>query len=193
MMLNLPCFYRLRFNLLTLKPSSSYAVVALLQGGGFITRLFFNFPYILKSVSKGSAKTTSLTILHGQSNTNKRVHLLRSVFNLVTSNYCYINFRGLKLKGIGYKFVLPTSTLKHYVFLSAGLSHLIVYRLSLGTIASKLKKKKRLLILCAANLKNLADDCRAIRNLSVPNVYSGKGLHFYHERFQLKQGKKQSR
>lgn len=192
-MLALPYFYRLRFNLLTLKMSTAYSVVALLQGSGLVTRLLFNFPYILQSTSKKLAKTTSLTILHGQPFVNKRAHLLRSIFNLVTSNYCYIYFRGLKLKGIGYKFVLSGSSLKHYMFLSAGLSHLIVYRLSLGTTVLKLKKKKRLLILCAPNLERLADDCRAIRNLAVPDVYSGKGLYSYHEKYHLKQGKKQSR
>lgn len=193
MILALPYFYRLHFNLLTLKLSSAYSVVALLRGSGSVTRLFFDFPYIAKSVSSGLTKTTTLTILHGQPQINDKVYLLRSIFNLVTSNYCYTSFRGLKLKGIGYKFVLPTSTFKHYIFLSAGLSHLIAYRLSLGAIALKLKKKKRLLILCAANLNRLTDDCRAIRNLSAPNVYSGKGLYFYHEKFHLKQGKKQSR
>ena len=192
-MLVLPYFYRLHFNLLTLKLNSAYSVTALLKGSGSTTRLFFDFPYIVKSVSNGLAKTTALTILHGQSQINDKVHLLRSIFNLVTSNYCYTSFRGLKLKGIGYKFVLPTSAFKHYIFLSAGLSHLIAYRLSLGATTLRLKKKKRLLILSAANLNRLTDDCRAIRNLSAPNVYSGKGLYFYHEKFHLKQGKKQSR
>jgi hypothetical protein len=194
MILTLPYFYRVRFNFLTVKTSSCYSVTALLQGFDVVTRLSLTFPYVLfSSTFTPVPSTSSISILYNQLNSVKRTHLLLSVFKLATADYCYTSYRGLKVKGIGYKFVLTSTNLGCYLFLSAGLSHLTAYRLSRNVSTLRLKKKKRLLLICSTNLNEITNECRAIRNLSVPNIYSGKGLHFYHEKINLKQGKKQSR
>jgi hypothetical protein len=195
MKLILPYFYHTKFNFLTLKTNSTYSTVALIQGPNSVLRLVFTFACIIKNdlIRKKLSHVTSLTVFLSNKVSEQKLHLLKSVLKLATSYFCYMNYRGLKVKGIGYKFVSTSLNTKHYLFLIVGLSHLVIHRFCRTTTFMKLKKKKRLLILNSINYEKLANECRMIRNLSVPNVYSGKGLHFYHHKITLKQGKKQSR
>jgi hypothetical protein len=195
MRLILPYFYHTKFNFLTLRTDLMYSITTLIQGPNSVLRLVFASTYIIKYNlrKKKLPHATSLTILLSNGITKQKLHLLKSVLRLATSHFCYTNYRGLKVKGIGYKFVSSSSNTKHYLFLIVGLTHLVIHKFYSTTTFMRLKKKKRLLILSSTNYEKLANECRMIRNLSIPNTYSGKGLHFYHHKIVLKQGKKQTR
>jgi hypothetical protein len=144
MKLVLPYFYHTKFNFLTLKASSAYSIITLIQGPNSVLRLVFVFACIVKNdlTRKKLPHVTSLTVSLSSRVSEQRLHLLKSVLKLVTSYFCYTNYRGLKVKGIGYKFVSTSLNTKHYLFLIVGLSHLVVYRFDRTTVFMKLKKKK---------------------------------------------------
>lgn len=131
-----------------------------------------------------------------------RLTFLRETFlsdNLVAKTLCntflnrvyFQNYIGLKIIGIGYKFIVSKDV--KYIFILAGLTHLLVHRLHYSSRVQTLKKKKRLIILNSTRSDLLLHECKFIRDLRPPDLYSGKGLRLFHELYKLKEGKKQIR
>ena len=115
----------------------------------------------------------------------------RTLCNTFLNRIYFQNYIGLKIIGIGYKFIVSKSV-KH-IFILAGLTHLLVHRMHYNTRVQILKKKKRLLVLSSTRNDLLLHECKFIRDLRPPDLYSGKGLRLFHELYKLKEGKKQIR
>jgi len=91
----------------------------------------------------------------------------------------------LKIFGIGYRFSLHLNI----ICLKLGYNHILIRFIPLSI--KLIKKGKQFLYVFGSNLNNVSNCMHAIKNLRLPNVYTGKGFRFKNKKskFKLKKGK----
>jgi hypothetical protein len=176
-------------NIFTLRLGSLNKNITYIMGPAGVVRITLPFYYVLTSCVKNNF--LQLHFFYPFTISSKELHFSRAFVNLMLNRVCFQNYLGLKTIGIGYRFIISPAT--QYLFIAVGLTHLLVHRLDYYTKIFKIKKKKRLLILTSCGHNDFTNECKLIRHLRPPDVYCGKGLRLFHERFKLKEGKKQVR
>jgi ribosomal protein L6P/L9E len=165
------------------------SIVTYLSGPAGVVRVILPFYYCL--IIQQQNNLFQLKIFNAITSSIKELGSAKALLNLAFNRVCFQNYLGLKTIGVGYKFV--SSAANRYLFIIVGLTHLLVHRLNFYTKVTKIKKKKRLLILSSLKFQDFTNEGKIIRCLRPPDVYCGKGLRFFHERYLLKEGKKQVR
>ncbi len=93
--------------------------------------------------------------------------------------------RKIRLRGIGYKFLLENGILTFRIGFthpfSVAISSLLYFRIN--------KKRTKLLFKCNDNNK-LTLFLSAFQNIKKPNIYTGKGIRYNLKKFYQKEGKK---
>jgi large subunit ribosomal protein L6 len=95
----------------------------------------------------------------------------------------------LKLVGVGYRAFIEGKILK----LKIGYSHLVEYEIPDDIQIICAKTKGVLLLIKGKEKQRVTQVATEIRNLKIPDVYKGKGIHFNKEILKLKKGKKESK
>ena len=132
-------------------------------------------------------KNNRLYILDVESNEKKHFYLtlLRALIIGVSKGYR----QKLKLVGVGYKASIKDKNL----VLKLGFSHEIIYPIP-EDISIQCSKNKGILILVTG--KEFFRVCQVIseiRSYRKPDVYKGKGIHYYKEKIILKKGKRENK
>jgi len=91
----------------------------------------------------------------------------------------------IRLRGIGYKFILN----KNLLTLRIGFTQQFILLIS-SLINVRLNKKQTKLILKYKDINKLTLLLSAIQNIQTPNVYTGKGIRYNLKKFIIKEGKK---
>jgi large subunit ribosomal protein L6 len=104
----------------------------------------------------------------------------------------------LRLVGVGYRANLvpaqpQISTESSKINLKLGFSHEVGYSLPEDVAILPAKAKGTLLLIKGKELQRIQQVAIEIRSLRKPDVYKGKGIHYYGEILRLKKGKKEGK
>lgn len=97
--------------------------------------------------------------------------------------------RKLKLVGVGYRSVVKENKL----FLKIGFSHEIIYNIPRDIIIQTSKLKGVLILIKGIELFRVCQVASKIRSFRRPDIYKGKGIHYYKEKLILKKGKRETK
>lgn len=99
-----------------------------------------------------------------------------------------VNYKKLKLIGVGYKAFELQSANNNFLHLKLGFSHSLYYRVP-SNINIKILQTTKLFI-SGYNLGSLSQCASVIRKCKIPEPYKGKGILYSNEIIKLKEGKK---
>lgn len=95
----------------------------------------------------------------------------------------------LRLVGVGFKAILK----EQRILLKIGYSHEVFYNIPADVNIMVSKTKGTYLLIKGAEKERVQQIAKEIRNLRKPDVYKGKGIHYYKEILRLKKGKKEGK
>jgi large subunit ribosomal protein L6 len=93
--------------------------------------------------------------------------------------------RKIRLKGIGYKFLLNKNILTFQI----GFTHAFSVTIS-SLLYCRINKKRTKLLLKYNDYNKLTLFLSAFQNIKKPNIYTGKGIRYNLKKFHQKEGKK---
>lgn len=132
-------------------------------------------------------KENRLYILDLDSNEKKYFYLtlLRTLIIGVSKGYR----QKLKLVGVGYKAFIKDKNL----ILKLGYSHEVSYNIPADVSIQCSKNKGLLIVVTGKELFRVSQVIAEIRSYRKPDVYKGKGIHYYKEKIILKKGKRENK
>lgn len=132
-------------------------------------------------------KNNRLYFLGGESNEKKHFYLtlLNGLIVGVSKGYR----QKLKLIGVGYKAFIKNNKL----FLKLGFSHEVIYSIPNDVTIQCSKSKGTLIVVTGKELSRVSQVTAEIRSYRQPDVYKGKGIHYYNEKIILKKGKRETK
>jgi hypothetical protein len=96
----------------------------------------------------------------------------------------------LKIVGQGYYFLVTESFLTKSITVYCGTSHFKNLVIPATILVKIYGRKKKLISLKGYNLIFLTHFAQKLFNFAKPDIYRGKGLRFFKQKFKLKKGKK---
>lgn len=79
------------------------------------------------------------------------------------------------------------------MFLKIGFSHEIIYNIPRDIIIQTSKLKGVLILIKGIELFRVCQVASKIRSFRRPDIYKGKGIHYYKEKLILKKGKRETK
>ena len=112
-----------------------------------------------------------------------------STINQAVSDVLLVNYKKLKLVGVGYKVFCDQNNLnQNFLNLKLGYSHSIYYKIP-SNIKINIHQSVKLFLSSYCKF-NLSQSASMIRSLKKPEPYKGKGILYSNEKIKLKEGKK---
>ena len=119
-------------------------------------------------------------------NYKKKNHFFLSILNNIISGVLKGFIVKLKIIGVGYKAAVE----KQQLTLRLGYSNNVVYNIPKNIKITINDKKELTLIIFGNNIQQVKQVAAEIRNLKKPEFYKGKGIRYFNEVINLKEGKK---
>jgi len=162
--------------------------IKVISGENFI-RVEGPLGVIIKQSSKVKfiVKDTRLYCLSGDDATLKQTYLsiMRGIIFGVAKGYR----RKLRLVGVGFKASIRDGNLS----LKIGFSHEILYIIPKDVLITCAKHKGTLMVISGIERARVNQVAVEIRRLRIPDIYKGKGIHYYKEVLKLKKGKREGK